>query len=258
MRLAAGLAAVLLAIPPPAQAQSAEPASVCVVGDGAWLRKVCLSHDPEFPRYGHDVLGATPEWNKLTLFHGPQARQQADGHRGASEFIAAGNVFEDIAPRIADLDSDGRPDVVVVQSSFERGARLVAFSVWPKPRLLAATPYIGQRNRWLAPAGIADFDGDGRVEIAYVDRPHLKADLVFVRLDGNLLREVARVPGITNHRIGDDFISGGVRDCGQGSEVVAASADWSRLLIVGWQAGPEVHDKGPWSRRAAIGALACR
>jgi hypothetical protein len=48
---------------------------------------------------------------------------------------------------------------------------------WPDVRLLAATPHIGSANRWLAPIGAADLDGDGRVEIAYVDRPHLARTL---------------------------------------------------------------------------------
>ena len=100
------------------------------------------------------------------------------------------------------------------------GASLAVYG--PSRQARTPTPFIGQPNRWLAPAGIADFDGDGRVEIAYVDRPHLLGELVFVRLEGDRLVETARLPGLTNHRIGDDFISGGVRDCGQGPELILA------------------------------------
>ncbi len=108
------------------------------------------------------------------------------------------------------------------------------------------------------PPRAADFDGDGRIEIAYVDRPHLLADLVFVRIEGAALVERARLPGVTNHRIGEDSLSGGLRDCGQGPELVAASADWSRLLVIGWDGGPVRRDAGAFSGRARQTRLDCR
>jgi hypothetical protein len=161
-----------------------------------------------------------------------------------------GGVFEDIAPRIADVDKGGRAELITVSSHPDLGARL---EVWGYPngvgdgadyalQLIAASPYIGTRHRWLAPAGIADFDGDGRVEIAYVDRPHLARELVFVRLEGDQLVETLRLTGLTNHRIGDAFISGGLRDCGQGVELIVASADWIRVMAV---QGGQVRDLGP-------------
>ena len=36
--------------------------------------------------------------------------------------------------------------------------------------------------------------------------------------------------GISNHRIGEDFISGGVRECGDGPELVVADAEWAWVL----------------------------
>lgn len=54
--------------------------------------------------------------------------------------------------------------------------------------------------------------------------------------------ETLRLPGLTNHRIGEDVISGGLRDCGQGPELVLASSDWTRLMRV--RAGV-VQDIGP-------------
>lgn len=228
MRWAAALVAAALG--QTADAQTTDQHSACLQGDGDWLAAACFTVSHVAPEYGHSVLGDTPEWTVLTLFHGPGF---ADSPKGRSLIDAGpGHIFEDIAPRLADIDGDGRLEVITVQSAFERGARLVVYAIDPKPRLLAATPYIGQRNRWLAPAGIADFDGDGRVEIAYVDRPHLVKELVFVRLDRDKLVETLRLPGLTNHRIGDAFISGGVRDCGEGSELILASEDWTRMMRV--------------------------
>jgi hypothetical protein len=181
-------------------------------------------------RYDHAVLGDALEWGGLRL---------VVGDRTVIMTLPENRVFEDVEARLADLSGDGAPEVIVVETDLAKGASLAVYGPEGK---IAATPFIGQPHRWLAPAGIADFDDDGRTEIAYVDRPHLLADLVFVRLEGDRLVETLRLPGLTNHRIGDAFISGGVRDCGQGAELVLASKDWSRVMRV--RQG-QVTDLGP-------------
>lgn len=176
-------------------------------------------------RYDHDVLGGIPRWSALEV-------------GGLRADLPADLVFEDVAPRLWDVDGDARPEVVVVEAHVDRGARLAVWAVEAgQLRRVAATPFIGTRHRWMAPAGIADFDGDGRIEIAYVDRPHIARELVFVRRAGDRLVEVARLAGLTNHRIGDAFIAGGLRDCGARPELVLATPDWTRAQIV--RLGPE-------------------
>lgn len=259
MRLAAALlAAALPGAPASACAvdpysQSAYPQSLTVDPDGAMLGRAWFDGPSEI--YDHFVLGRQHEPTVLHLQFVPVG---VASDCGSTLTAGDGHVFEDVAPRLEDLDGDGQNEVITVRSGVETGAQLTVYGVTGDSfGLIAATKPLG-RHRWLAPAGIADFNGDGRVEIAYVDRPHLVADLVYVRLEGGTLREVARVHGVTNHRIGEDFISGGQRDCGLGPELVAASADWSRLLIIDWQEGPDVQDRGPWSKAAAKDALACR
>ncbi len=195
-------------------------------------------------RYDHDVLGGLPPWTVLEV-----EAEACGACRHGSETVQIqlpdDLVFEDAAPRLWDVTGDGRPEIVVVESHVDKGARL---AVWTYSDLgadltrLATTDFIGTRHRWLAPAGAADFDGDGRIEIAYVDRPHILGDLVFVQLDRDRLVETARLAGLTNHRIGDDHISGGFRDCGQGPELVLAALDWTRMLRV---RGGVVEDIGP-------------
>ena len=68
----------------------------------------------------------------------------------------------------------GAPEVIVVESSQSGGARLAVYGYDRGAlRPVAATPEIGRRNRWLAPAGVADLNGDGQLDIAYVETPHL-------------------------------------------------------------------------------------
>jgi hypothetical protein len=143
-------------------------------------------------------------------------------------------VFEDTAPRLADLDGDGTLEVVAVVSGFRTGARVqVVDLVNGRPAAVASTAPIGRRHRWLAIAGIADLDGDGRSEVAYVDRPHLARTLrvVEVHRSGEAwqITEEAAAPGHTNHRYGAPDIEGGVFDCGEGPEIITADADWTRV-----------------------------
>ncbi|MCT8329665.1 FG-GAP repeat domain-containing protein [Albidovulum sediminis] len=157
--------------------------------------------------FGALVLATTAGRLRLTL---PQAR-----------------VFEDTAPRLADLDGDGAPEVIVVETDMGRGARL---SVYGEAGLIAATGYIGRTHRWLAPVGAADLDGDGTVEIAYVETPHLGRILRVVRLEGDRLVPVAEAAGLTNHRYGEPAIEGGIRRCGGRPAIVTADAGWEHVV----------------------------
>ena len=173
-------------------------------------------------------------------------------------------MFEDIAPRLWDVTGDGRPEVVVVQSHAATGARLVVIGIQRddgRPGPLAATPHIGRANRWLAPVGAADLDGDGRIEIAYVDRPHLARLLRIWRFEDGALRHVTDVPGLSNHKIGWDFIVGGIRDCGDGPEVITADAGWQHVVATRIDGNGSGQTRALAPFRAAdsfAGPMACR
>jgi len=205
MRLAAAL---LLALAAPAAAGESITAA---------------RYDDPTTRYAHGVLGDAIEYGALTL-------DTSEGRR-VRFVLPEERVFEDIAPRLADLDGDARADVIVVESHRDFGARLAVYGL---DGLVTATDWIGRPNRWLAPIGAADLDGDGAMDIAFVDRPHLaKTVRVFSWRDATLA-EVARAPGYSNHRIGEDFISGGIRECGDGPEMVVARGDWSGIVSLRW------------------------
>ncbi len=196
--------------------------------------------------YDHGILGDKLEYSKLIL--------RADGRRIVLD-AGEGFVFEDLAPRLADLDGDGQPEVIVIRTDMQRGASLAIYNA---ERLITQTAPIGQRYRWLAPVGVGDFDGDGVIEIAYVETPHLGKLLKIVKyIDESLVLD-ASVPALSNHRIGENFISGGVRDCGDGPEIITADAGWQRLMLTRFVAGEyRSQSLGPLGENAFAQALEC-
>jgi hypothetical protein len=223
-------------------------ALVLCLAAAAEAQVVSAEYEQPTERYAHGILGDSVEWGAL--------RMRLPRGREVVVVLPEDRVFEDTAPRVVDVDLDGAAEVVVVESSLTRGSRL---AVYGPGGLVAATPFIGQPFRWLAPVGAADLDGDGRVEIAYVDRPHLAKTLRVWRFADGRLTEVAAAPGFTNHRIGERDIAGGIRDCGAGPEMVVADGDWRNVMAVRFDgrlgARPVRAHSG---RESFAAAMACR
>ena len=201
-------------------------------------------------RYSHGVLGDAVEFTTLVIM------TEDWSHRVRyPKTLPQDHVFEDVEPRLWDITGDGRPEVVVIETDMSLGGSLAVYDETGK---IAETPHIGRSNRWLAPVGAADLDGDGRVEVAFVDRPHLAKNLRVFEWNGGELVLDAELGGLTNHRIGEDFISGGLRDCGQGPELVMADTDWSDIMAIRMRAGAlQARSIGRFSPSALNAALVC-
>lgn len=165
----------------------------------------------------------------------------------------ANAVFEDTVPRLHDFDNDGSPEVVTVVSTFDAGARVQIFTLRDGTLVpFASNPPIGTRNRWLAIAGIADFNGDGIDDIAYVDRPHLAKVLriLSVERDGSEVKiwELATKEGLSNHQYQSPKIEGGVRLCEtQAPVILTANTNWTSVMETVWQGGGLVSKRiGPY------------
>jgi len=203
-------------------------------------------------RYDHRVFGDLPSFGAMKLQINVCLGCAALRLRDLVVTLPPTRVFEDTDVRIHDLDGDGFAEAVVVETDIARGATLAVYDATGKR---AATAPVGQTHRWLAPAGIGDFDGDGGLEIAYVDRPHLARELVFVRYAQGALTEVARSPGFTNHRFGAPMITGGVQTCNGVDAVILVSADWSRIVSVRLEGGQVMAtDLGPYGTDADLRA----
>lgn len=150
-------------------------------------------------RYTHGALGDKIEGGALAV--------TLPGGKKTELVLDKNSVFEDRMGRLVDLDGDGRNEIVTVLSTLDGGAALAIYGL-KKDRIveLARTRAIGQANRWLNPAVAADFDGDGNVEIAYVETPHTGGILKIVRLQKDQgkswLKPIASLSGFSNHKLG--------------------------------------------------------
>ena len=178
------------------------PHSVVAQSSGEGIVKAMLSCGTD--RYAHAVLGDAIEAACLIVEDEAGAVVQLD--------LPNHQVFEDLIPRIADVNSDGQNDVVLVRSGSRTGAALTVYSLTyagtdTQLTELDATPAIGTANRWLAPVGVADFNNDGVQDIAYVQTPHIGGILrVWSIMDGDF-KEIMQSRGYSNHSIGDTRVS---------------------------------------------------
>ncbi|MCB1478641.1 MAG: hypothetical protein KDJ62_07175 [Rhodobiaceae bacterium] len=146
-------------------------------------------------RYDHGILGDHVEAGGLAV-------KTRDGQTFAFE-LPATHVFEDLTPRIADLDGDGTSEVIAIRSSLTRGAAVAVYGLRSgKLSLLAVTPEIGRAHRWLNIAAIHDFDGDGSREISFVRTPHIAGVLEVWSYSGGKLVKRLEMSGVSNHAIG--------------------------------------------------------
>lgn len=210
--------------PPPKPPDGALPDGVIVSGSKdisrAWLSEPTT-------RYDHGVLGDAIEAGSLSI--------EKDGKTHTLR-LKRDAVFEDRQPRLADLDGDGHDEMVVVKSYLKRGAALAVVALRKgRYEIVAETPPLGGPNRWLNPAGIADFTGSGKLSVALVRQPHVVGELqLWSFIDGDL-RKLAALPGFANHIIGSRAIAMSAVADFNGDDIAdlaLPSLDRGRLRIV--------------------------
>jgi hypothetical protein len=198
-------------------------------------------------RYDHDILGDKADAGALTI-------ELRDGRRQVLH-LKPDAVFEDLKPRIADLNGDGHDDIIVVKSYLRRGSALAVIAERKgRYEIVAETPPLGAARRWLDPAGIADFTGDHKTDIALVRQPHTEGVLEIWSWRDDRLQKVAELPDAANHIAGTqalDMAAVGDFDGDNIADIAIPSLDRSRLRIVSFAPQPREIASIPLPAKAA-------
>lgn len=167
-------------------------------------------------------------------------------------------VFEDLAPRVVDLDRDGLEEILVVESDRRLGASLAVYGMrigQPNLVKLGASPFAGQPMRWLHPLGTGDFDGDGWLDIALVESPEIGGSVVLYRYQQGRFNEIGRYFGVSTHETGSRelrttrIVRGQTRD-----HLLVPDQSWKKLLLLSWRP-TGVHRMKEWPLPAKLARL---
>ena len=162
-----------------------------IVSDGQ--NRVAILSGPT-DSYQHGVLGDRIEAMSITLASTYPTPQILNVIKTPAPWV-----IEGIAPIWADLNADGKRELIVTLSSQTNGGKIAVFS--EAGNLIAEGPGIGRGFRWRNQMAIAPYGPKGEMELSAVLTPHIGGSIEFYRWIENRLEIVASVPGFTSHVI---------------------------------------------------------
>lgn len=179
-------------------------------------------------RYAHGVLGDEIEAASLTLV--------LDNGKELGYELSESRVFEDLAPRLVNIDEKGTDEIVVVESDSKLGASLAVYGLRKgKVEKIASTPFLGHSNRWLNPLGTGDFNGDSVMDLAIVSTPHIGGILKLYSYTPPDLTSYAQMRGISTHFIGSTSLGMGAVAKGEMKDfIIAPDQRHKELLLLEW------------------------
>ncbi|MDF1750590.1 MAG: VCBS repeat-containing protein [Alphaproteobacteria bacterium] len=160
-------------------------------------------------RYDHGILDDAIEAGSLIA--------ERNGKRYRYD-LPEDSVFEDITPRLVDADGDGQLEILTIKSYLDNGSTIALYGIRDGTLVpLAEAMPIGKPHRWLNPAGVADYNGDGSPDIAVIRTPHIGGILILYHWDGSSSKivELARKSGYSTHAIGSTELN------------IALTVDWN-------------------------------
>jgi len=146
-------------------------------------------------KYGHGILGDKIEAEQLvvvvdSVFY---------------EFTLPGEfVFEDISPRLYDVDGDTELEFITIRTNVSQGAGIAIYKIIDEHLVeYAYLPEIGTAYRWLNIVAINDLDNDGIVELVWIQTPHIGGILKAAKIEAGTLKVLDEKAQYSNHAIGE-------------------------------------------------------
>ncbi len=209
-------------------------------------------------RYPHKALGSITHAGTLHVLTAPKQGSAAKP-LALVVTLPLHKVFEDLTVRLVDMDGDGRDEVIVIESDAARGAATVVYGVAygaASQALVerARSPYAGGTFRWLNYVGTADFDGDGKLDVASVITPHIGGTLTLYHYQPPHLVPFARAMDTSNHRMGDSELDLAVivELPGLRPTIIVPDMSLKALHALRWEA------PGQWKELADVKPMAAR
>lgn len=110
-------------------------------------------------------------------------------------------LFEDIRPRLYDVDQDGELEFVTIRTHMDKGAGIAIYKVLEGELVeYAHVPEVGISNRWLNPVTIHDLDDDGVVELVWVQTPHIGGIIKVAKFNPGEMTVLAESSLYSNHK----------------------------------------------------------
>ena len=146
-------------------------------------------------KYGHGVLGDKIEAEQLVVVVDSVFYELTL----PSEFV-----FEDISPRLYDVDGDNELEFITIRTNVSHGAAIVIYKIIDDKLVeYAYVPDIGTSYRWLNIVAINDLDNDGFVELVWIQTPHIGGILKVAKIKAGALQILSEKSQFSNHASGE-------------------------------------------------------
>lgn len=146
-------------------------------------------------KYGHGILGDKIEAEQLVVV----ADSVFYTFKLENEYV-----FEDIRPRLYDVDGDGALEFITIRTHISQGAGIAIYKIVDGQLTeYAHLDEIGTAYRWLNIVAINDLDNDGTVELVWIETPHIGGILKVAKLEAGKLLVLAETGQYSNHKIGE-------------------------------------------------------
>jgi hypothetical protein len=146
-------------------------------------------------KYTHGIMGDKIEAEQLVVVVDSVFYE----HKLPDEYV-----FEDIRPRLYDVDGDGELEFITIRTNVSQGAGIAIYKIVDEQLVeYAQVPEIGTSNRWLNIVAINDLDNDGIVELVWIETPHIGGILKIAKIKAGLLQVLAEKAQYSNHAIGE-------------------------------------------------------